>query len=251
MRRICASNASNEWPKATNIRPALLPHHPGHGATHHEGLGLEALLRGAFDVGGLRRVAPALRCRCGGGPTTLSCSCVDMAFERVKVMYPLLHRHEAGAIQAGALAPGQRRLFGRIAILGVFGAVLVAGQVAAMAIGAACPWRKASSARSMPKGRGQRLFHRLRAEVAPGRRGRSPRSQHHSATGTDRHMRRRGATDPEMSRRPATRGLPRGIHGGRARCPATTACRPSASGARRVAALRPRLTAGWASEKNR
>ena len=38
----------------------LHAHHPGHGAAQHEGLGVEAFLRGALDVRGLRRVLQLL-----------------------------------------------------------------------------------------------------------------------------------------------------------------------------------------------
>jgi hypothetical protein len=132
---------------------------PGHGAAKHEGLGLEALLCGAFDVGGSRRIVKFVVVA-APPPDHVVLLPRPHAFKSVQVVHPLLHGHEAGAIQAGALAVGQRGLFGR-SILRVLRAIFIAGQVPAMAVGAA-PMAKRLDRALKPQCRCQRLLDRAR-----------------------------------------------------------------------------------------
>jgi hypothetical protein len=140
-------------------QPGLVPRRPGHGAAQHEGLGLEALLCGAFDVGGSRRVVQFVVVA-APPPDHVVLLPRPHAFKSVQVVQPLLHGHEAGAIQAGALAVGQRGLFGR-RILRVLRAILIAGQVTAVAVGAA-PVAKRLDRALKPQCRCQRLLDRAR-----------------------------------------------------------------------------------------
>ena len=105
--------------------------HPGHGAPQHEGLGLEALLRGSLHVGGLGRVLDLLVV--GQAPAEVVVLLeVAQRLEGVEVVHPLLHGDVAGAVDALAQAMRERRLH-RCLALRVLGAVLEAGEVLAEA----------------------------------------------------------------------------------------------------------------------
>ncbi|MPM90764.1 hypothetical protein SDC9_137886 [bioreactor metagenome] len=105
---------------------------PGHGAAQHEGLGLEALLRGALDVGGYGRVFQLLVVRQATAHDVVALGGAE-AFKLLIVVQPLLIGQKARPVHTGACALHEGGGFG-VLTLGVFGAVFVARQIMRVAV---------------------------------------------------------------------------------------------------------------------
>ncbi|MNZ44124.1 hypothetical protein D3C78_617480 [compost metagenome] len=172
----------------------LLAVGPGHRAAQDEGLRREAFLGGALDVGGLGSVFQLLVVALAPADDVVLLL-FRQSVEAVQIVQPVLHGGEAAAAHAvGSCAGdggGQRRL-----VLGVFRAVLVAGQVVT------APVAEGIAALHQAQGRRQRgdqraaALQQLAAVVAaqPAPQGMLGRGDIHG--GAVQHRERAQAVDP-------------------------------------------------------
>ena len=121
-----------EWPKAVNTRPPRLP--SAHGmerrSTKASGAKLSWAVRLTWaDCGRIVQFFVAV----GIAPDGVVLLQAWHGFEQVELVVPVLQREEAAAGQR-ASAVGQEGHFERLVVLRVFGAVFIAGQVAAIGV---------------------------------------------------------------------------------------------------------------------